>query len=61
MWNKREEFGKWLLYIIIAVWSASEVLFNSTIESVFTIDAKALNSIVDYTILVLLSLQILLL
>lgn len=58
MWEKREEFGKNYTYFVIALWSACEVLFNTTIKEIFGVEARHLNSDMDLIILVLLLIQI---
>ena len=58
--HKREEFGKKFIYFILALWMATEVIFNSTIEYVFMWKKDDLNTVMAYVVLFLLLFQIIL-
>ena len=58
--HKREEFGKKFIYLILALWMATEVIFNSTIEYVFMWKKDDLNTVMAYVVLFLLLFQIIL-
>ncbi len=60
MIEKREQFGRNFIHIILAIWMIKEVLLNTTIEYVFGWKREELNEIMAYVVLALLILQIVL-
>ncbi len=58
--NLKREFGEIFFYIVFTIWLSSEVLLNSTIKKVFIWDAKDVNDVIAYLVLILLLVQIVL-
>lgn len=56
--DKRESIGKAFIYIIIVFWFGSEILFNSTLNTILFWDRSAANRFMAVIIAVLLVIQI---
>ncbi|MBQ6587458.1 MAG: hypothetical protein IJI01_02125 [Butyrivibrio sp.] len=58
MKTKLEQFGQKFIYIILAIWLSTEVLFNSNIQHFFIWEKSVANDFMNILVLVLLILQV---
>ncbi len=58
MKSKREEFGEKFFYIIFVLWLSTEILFSSTLKTIYKLNVAELNDTMAYVVLVLLVIQI---
>ena len=58
--SKRQKIGEVFIYFTLLFWLANEVLLSSTITKILVWDAKVINDVVAYVVLVLLIVHIIL-